>query len=149
MQGLIQILTCCLPADDRQIWNVEQGEDDLPVHHCLLYLGLWHHHPLPILPGCSTLIQMSTLLVSRSETLWRCSATLLNSNLAAISLQGSALECFCQSHSFHSSQAFFFNYLVISVLAKYCCVQNLSMYVEGDCDHWLYLQVPAKTAPTG
>ena len=63
MQGLIQILTRCLPADDRQIWNVEQGEDDLPVHHCLLYLGLWHHHPLPILPGCFTLIQMSTLLV--------------------------------------------------------------------------------------
>ena len=40
-----------LPANDRPIWDVEQGKHDLPVCHCLLHLGLWHHHPLPILPG--------------------------------------------------------------------------------------------------
>ena len=30
---------------------MEQGEDALPVHHHLLHLGLWHHHPLPLLSG--------------------------------------------------------------------------------------------------
>ena len=51
IRGSVLILTFNLPADDRQIWDVEQGEHDLPVCHCLLHLGLWHHHPLPILPG--------------------------------------------------------------------------------------------------
>ena len=46
-----QIIANIFPADDSQIRDMEQGEDALSVHHHLLHLGLWHHHPFPILSG--------------------------------------------------------------------------------------------------
>ena len=52
------MLTFHLPADDRQIWDLEQGEYDLPVCYHLLHLGLWHHHTLPILPGFLAISQI-------------------------------------------------------------------------------------------